>query len=378
MNGGKSLLRPASAPSRLGGVSQYQGIQALRFVAALLVAVTHSTFYAHERLNPDLHVWRPGAIGVDMFFIISGFVMMASSQSILNAPNGWRDFAAKRILRIVPMYWLATTMKIALILIIPSMVLHAELSPWRIFSSYLFLPSTNPEGRFEPLVGVGWTLLFEMFFYAVFAAALFLKVRVVKFVGSLLLAFCVIGFFRTSEWPAATMYFDPVVSYFLVGMLYYHLAQRIPSGVLAGVAGITLSAIFIAVYLFELPVRGAANSAAAFGIACSGVLLVIAAEPWLKNRIPRVVLFFGEASYVLYLFHPFISPAVPEAVKRLAPELITPVQCVVLSVIAALVGAAIIHVLIERPLTRALKKSMSPLFVSAMPSVGGTSTAGRR
>jgi peptidoglycan/LPS O-acetylase OafA/YrhL len=84
-------------------------------------------------------------------------------------------FTIKRLIRIVPMYWIATTIKVAALIAAPAVVLHATLDPSRIIMSYFFLPSVTPDGRWEPILGVGWTLVFEMFFYLLFAVALFVK-----------------------------------------------------------------------------------------------------------------------------------------------------------------------------------------------------------
>ncbi|WP_425358229.1 acyltransferase family protein [Brevundimonas subvibrioides] len=89
-----------------------------------MVVVTHSTFYASERLTPGSYVWGRGTMGVDIFFVISGFVMYASSIHLERASGGWREFATKRLIRIVPLYWLVTSMKLAILLVIPSVVLH--------------------------------------------------------------------------------------------------------------------------------------------------------------------------------------------------------------------------------------------------------------
>src|ERR1700730_16626449 len=86
-------------------------IQALRIVAAGLVVVTHSTFYAFERLDRNFFVWQRGTRGVDIFFVISGFVMIYSSQKLLALPGGWKTFAERRIVRIVPLYWLILRLK---------------------------------------------------------------------------------------------------------------------------------------------------------------------------------------------------------------------------------------------------------------------------
>lgn len=108
-------------------VHRYDSIQALRFIAALLVVVTHSTFYAADRLDPDFFVWKGGTVGVDIFFVISGFVMMITASPFQRIPGGWRYFAMRRITRIVPMYWIATTAKIATLVVLPGVAINSAL-----------------------------------------------------------------------------------------------------------------------------------------------------------------------------------------------------------------------------------------------------------
>ncbi|AWH51209.1 acyltransferase [Stenotrophomonas sp. SAU14A_NAIMI4_5] len=335
------------------GSERQDGLQALRLVAALLVVITHASFYTHERLSSEMPVWSPGAIGVDIFFVISGFVMMLTADGFMNRPDGWKVFAARRVLRIVPMYWLATSIKLISLLVVPSVVLHAELEPSKVVLSYLLLPSTNVDGRFEPLLGVGWTLIFEMFFYAVFTLALVLRTNVIAFVGSVLGVCILISAFREPSWNAATMYFNPIVGFFFVGMVFALIKDKIDARVLLAASVVGLAALALGNMFFGVEIAAKARSVGGFLTASLIVLLCIGAEPLLKGRVPKWILFLGEASYALYLFHPLISPAVPEVLKRLGVD--APALSVILSVAAALVGASIIHVAIEKPVTRWLR-----------------------
>jgi exopolysaccharide production protein ExoZ len=164
--------------------SVFRGLQALRGIAAFLVVITHSGFYVSERLRPGFKYWTRGTSGVDLFFVLSGFVMIYSSVKLFSDPNGWRVFAERRIVRIVPVYWLATTVKLVALLAGSSYILHSQLSVLKEIASYLFLPTRNLDGEIRPLLGVGWTLNFEMFFYALFTFALRLRANVYWFVAA--------------------------------------------------------------------------------------------------------------------------------------------------------------------------------------------------
>src|SRR5262249_8314784 len=104
----------------------YEGIQSLRFFAAFLVVLTHSTFYASERLTQGIGFWPDGATGVNIFFVISGFVMVVSTAKLKSVADSWKIFVKRRIIRIVPMYWLATTLKLLAMILVPSVVLHSQ------------------------------------------------------------------------------------------------------------------------------------------------------------------------------------------------------------------------------------------------------------
>lgn len=332
--------------------TRFEGIQALRFVAALLVVITHSTFYTHERLDSSVPVWSFGAIGVDIFFVISGFVMMITAGSFSD-PGGWKRFAARRVHRIVPLYWLATTAKLITMLIVPAAVLHAELDLSKVILSYLLLPSTNADGRFEPLLGVGWTLIFEMFFYAVFALGLALRVRLLPFVASIL-ALCVfIGLFRQPGWPAGTMYFQPIVVFFVVGMSLATLVQRCPPERLVAPAVAGLLLLALSVFAFDVDIQAKAKSLPGIIFASLLVMLFVGLEPKMGGRIPQWVIFMGDASYALYLFHPLVSPAVPEILSRIG--CFNPTASIVGGVTVALLASALIHLFVERPVTQWLK-----------------------
>ena len=96
------------------------GIQLLRFVAALMVVVTHATFYMSTRVDGTMNVWGSGTQGVPIFFVISGFVMVHASRSLMARDDGWKQFILSRIVRIVPLYWALNFLKIIQVSMLPS------------------------------------------------------------------------------------------------------------------------------------------------------------------------------------------------------------------------------------------------------------------
>src|SRR5262245_51871513 len=110
------------APARVQ--HQLKTVQALRALAALFVVGYHCTLLLHETFYPGFTPWDNGNSGVDLFFVISGFIMIVSSQSLAREADGWRRFISLRIVRIVPLYWLTTLAKLALIVAIPEFARH--------------------------------------------------------------------------------------------------------------------------------------------------------------------------------------------------------------------------------------------------------------
>jgi exopolysaccharide production protein ExoZ len=329
----------------------YLGLQVLRVMAAVLVLITHSGFYASERLDRSYKYWETGAAGVDLFFVISGFVMVYSSVRLIGDPKGWLAFSQRRIIRIVPMYWLATTLKLVIMVLAGEFVLHARFSVLDTAMSYLFLPTRNSDGNLFPLLGVGWTLNFEMLFYLLFALALFLRVSVFKFVGSVLFLLAAGAIFRQNNWPAASFYLNPIVLDFFFGMLIAKAClqgKHLPRGaaVLSVVAGLLL------LLVFPITIRSTSLAGLASAMVIGGV---VGLEAWL-TRIPGWIIYLADASYVIYLFHPMVAPAAPAVLSKL--HVPYPSLSIALSICLALVAGCVIHKLIEKPVTIYLKGAL--------------------
>jgi exopolysaccharide production protein ExoZ len=152
-------------------------IQALRAVAALSVLELHITGNISNR--PGFTVTSIdnliGAAGVDLFFIISGFIMVYASEPLFGRPAGPQVFFLRRLIRIAPLYWAVSAVFIVFFLVTPNgfatTIAASNTSIGTIIASFMFLPFPRPDGAMLPLLGVGWTLNYEVFFYVIFAGA---------------------------------------------------------------------------------------------------------------------------------------------------------------------------------------------------------------
>ncbi|MGH9865507.1 MAG: acyltransferase family protein [Candidatus Acidiferrales bacterium] len=324
----------------------------MRFLAAILVVTTHAMQSTRERLDPAFGFWSPGAQGVDIFFVISGFVMVVSSRRLMTQTGGWLVFAKRRLIRIVPLYWFVTTLRLGAMLAVPSLLLHTKLSFYHVATSYLFFPARDAEGDLHPILIVGWTLNYEMFFYIVFTLALLLRRDIYWFVGAVL-GLCALGSLVPNiESDALAFYFDPIVLEFLGGMLLARVAAawRFPwwACLAAFAAGLALL-----LALFDGPSPRFIGSGLPALLVVSGVVF---GERWLAGRIPIFLLGLGAASYALYLFHPFIGPLAPTVLMRMGlPEgWISIVAFDMFSIAVSMIAFAVV----ERRMTRYLNRRL--------------------
>lgn len=243
--------------------------------------------------------------------------------------------------------------------VLPAAVLHSAFDPGKIALSYLFLPSRNMDGNVEPTLGVGWTLIFEMMFYFVFAVALLLRVNVFALTGTVLGLMAAGSLLREgTDWPAWAVYFDPIVLYFLIGMAIGK-ASQIPAAMryapyLASLLGLGYFAASLLIPGFEFVAKS--NHPLIFMLVSCIVLTVVWLEPFIKGRVPGVFLYLGAASYSLYLFHPLVAPLAPEILKRVG--LSNSAVSVGMSILGALVVSLVIYRFVEKPLTGFLQKRL--------------------
>jgi exopolysaccharide production protein ExoZ len=107
-----------------------------------------------------------------MFFVISGFVIVHVTKKFHRRTFGPREFFLRRLARIVPLYWIMTSAILFYLLREYGSLARVNLTPLSVVSSYLFIPFLQTDGAMLPVHGVGWTLNYEMFFYAWFCLAL--------------------------------------------------------------------------------------------------------------------------------------------------------------------------------------------------------------
>jgi exopolysaccharide production protein ExoZ len=279
-------------------------IQYLRGAAAILVLASHALLY--PLVEHDLGFGRLGWLGVILFFVISGFIMVAvTGEGTFSA----RDFLRRRFVRIVPMYWAATLLAAALALLAPSLFKTTVFDGAAVIQSLLFIPFHNAaSGGIHPLYKLGWTLNYEVFFYVCFALLAFLEAgRRVVVLTAAFTVLALLGLVFSPE-PAVPQFYTSFMPLAFCAGAWLGLAtlrgglQGLPSKAMFAVAALSLAGL---VEGFAVDRHGLVEDGLAFigflGFASGLVLLAIRAEPLL----PRIRLLetIGDASYSIYLVH---------------------------------------------------------------------------
>ena len=325
-------------------------VQYLRGIAASLVVLYH----AMSTLGPG-----PGWIGdfgVDLFFVISGCIMWATTERGRSPLAFW----AARILRIVPLYWVFTTLYIMVALLQPETVFNATLDALFIVKSYLFVPASHPSlGAIVPVYSLGWTLNYEMFFYLLFGVCLFIPQRLPRLtiaVGILALL-ASLGAMGFPLGPAATFYTRPILLDFAAGILLAALAPRLytmaPARGWAMLAAALIWLVVANVMTQSLDRMISVGVPAVVTVA--GALIL---EPLAHRRPNRLALLVGDASYSIYLAHPFAQRAWYVAASAVlgSSAQAHPVLLVISMMTIGLCGGVAAYFAIEHPILAAARR----------------------
>jgi exopolysaccharide production protein ExoZ len=351
-------------------------VQVLRGVAALMVVVGHSQSAVSGAVASGGQVFVRSALvpwgaGVDLFFVISGFIIVHASMRLFGRPGARRDFVTRRLIRIVPLYWLVTTLFLALLAAATLKGGDPFPDTMAILASYAFLPAdTHGDGRLFPVFDLGWTLNYEMLFYALLALVVALPRRRALAMLAVLLALLV-GIGQVVPLPPAAWFWTrPIVLDFGLGVVVGALvaAQVVLPKPLRAAIGVVGIAVLLADpgHVFDGPVGITVANAwprvLFAGLPVAAVLAAALLGP--EPRLPRLAVPFtrvGDASYSLYLFHPFALIAMEKAVQKLPSLRNVPGGLLALvTVVAAIALALAAYRWIERPMTVALATLFAP------------------
>lgn len=307
-------------------------VQVLRAAAALLVACVHVYEQSAKYDQPlvVLGLFRNwGDSGVDIFFVISGFIMVYVQR---RRPSTASAFLGHRLYRVVPLYWTLSLLYVALYVTWPQLFTAATIEPGHIvqslsFTTFLF------DGSF-PLLYLGWTLEYEMFFYAAFALGILAgtTAAAVLVCTALILLGCHLL-------PLEAVVFEFVFGCAL-GLVHGKpwLRRHARALLLVG-AGLLVATLVDPAFAFD-------NRALLWGV--PAVLLVAGAVNLPQTRRPSLH-FLGDASYSIYLIQVFTISAYYKAADAMAFDLPNDLHALLCLAVTTLAGC-VTYLVVEKPL----------------------------
>lgn len=347
-----------------------RSIQVLRAFAAIAVVHFHTEF--------SFGSWHTiGAFGVDIFFVISGFIMA------MICTTGTVHFLRARLTRIVPLYWALTLVAFAFLVRHPRFDPELGRGSAELLQSLFFIPYVRSDGSIFPVLIIGWTLNYEICFYLILAlsiavcASIRFTHRAQKWVlpfAMLLLSALTLTMRLLPQNTITSFYGNPISLEFVAGIFVYGIFTRVSTSkctqlrpLLYAIIPLSIAAmVWYEGTRFYLPHSTRAGlGVPAFLLLVSVVLL---AKSGLDLNFPILVL-LGDASYSLYLTHTFVISLFKHFIGSLLPQLNPwePGGSIVAVVLSCAVAIAV-HLALERPAHRSLNRLLNT-YGAAKPQI---------
>jgi exopolysaccharide production protein ExoZ len=345
-------------------------MQMLRGLACILVILLHvtGTFYETYHYYFLGNIFKFGGSGVDIFFVLSGFIITYSNKQYIGKAAGIGKFLQKRIIRIFPIYWIIISFFLALQLLLPSFYrTHFQLNFANLLNTYLLLPNH------QMVNGVSWSLTNELFFYFLFTLALLIPQK--RYTLLLLLAYLIFllvlpatSLNNTSgiiykDNGFAGLFIFPMNIEFLLGILVVLFVEQFPKKwctpfLFTGIGLFIISATLYNYDIFFL--KNGYNRVLFFGFTAFLIILALVKYEFVFNiKVNSLFLKLGDASYSIYLFHLPIVAAFFKIIVKLPVTnhlLLVLLCCGLLSSICIL--GIMIYKVIESPLIKWLNKKL--------------------
>ena len=308
------------------------------------------------------------AYGIDIFFVISGFIMSSILLRTRQAPGAvamW-GFSKRRLIRIFPIYW-------CFALLASARLLHGHgFFLQNYFPSFLLIPGFQP--RYPLVVDFSWTMVFEMFFYYVLAAILLVTVRRAVPVSIAVLALAVlVGQLTGVQRPILITFTSPILLEFIFGaigaLFFVRLGIQRSFGIAMLIVGVAIS-----LYLRAYPEQGGAggigmafSSAGAMRHAFTwgvGAALIVCGvvfwSPTTQNLPAKVAVVLGNASYSSYLASGTIIEFMVRLLIKLGGHASLGKELLLQSLIVGIVlfAGCMIYQFLERPMLRWLQEKL--------------------
>jgi exopolysaccharide production protein ExoZ len=336
---------------RRQAAAELVGVQILRGLAASAVVAHHALEQSNGsigRFSPD---WLTvaGASGVDVFFVISGFIMLYVAFPAGRQSLDAGTFLFRRAMRIYPIYWLCC---LAILIISWAGLLHSH--KWTaldLVASFLLLPTDNG------LINVAWTLVYEMYFYAIFAATLVFGSMTITAVA---VTATIVGLGFAGHWltegSLQSFLANPIALEFGMGIwLGFVFVNRRPTAAPKWVPLATglIGTCFLLVSPLFIPHANTSGltgfpRVGAWGLPAILVVASFLAPGSIRSSFGRLLVLIGDASYALYLTHVFVMIGYGWLLKTTAVQGLNQLLVVPAVVALSICLGLFVHLVVER------------------------------
>jgi peptidoglycan/LPS O-acetylase OafA/YrhL len=345
--------------------SQIYSIQALRGLAALAVVIAHA--FEHGKLG-GIPALFAGRFGVEVFFVISGFVITLAAGTGQFDP---KDFAIRRFLRVAPLYWATTFLVAGLAFALPAVFKTTVFDLEYFLKSIFFIPEPLPGTRdWRPLFKLGWTLNYEIFFYVLVGAFFWCRSGLMR--SALLMvvmtALLALSFGVLPRSGIVAFYANLNLMPFMAGVVICELTRQRP-GILSSMASYAplllaaaLAAIIWALTFTHEEYRALPGHVALSTAAAAVVVAALSLER-VFGRSSTIWSWLGNISYSLYLLHLFVVGVGWAVVRRLGGggyDSVVTFVGIGAMIVASLIVATLGYRLFEVPLAKFAKRLTAP------------------
>ncbi|WP_207511395.1 acyltransferase family protein [Longitalea luteola] len=351
----KETIAPQHSGSRKNDAN-IESVQILRGIAALLVVLLHIAIKGAQYGNDALKGFTIGEAGVDLFFIISGYIMCVST---IGRQLNFGQFMLHRVRRIIPLYWLTTTLGLLIFFYKPE-IINTSGGETSIWASYTLVPNGK-----RYLNSNGWTLSYEFLYYILFGLYIYRGTyKAMQLSSVLLLVLVMAGLLFSYPGPTFQFFTSNLFLEFIYGMGVFYLFHKKlirPNTALGVSLCISGALVLVAETVFELP-RQQEYRGWLWGVPMLMVFTgFLQLEGFIKGssaRLKTVLLEVGNSSYSLYLIHPFTLSATAICLKWLNLAANAYLFAVILFSVTVVAGY-LVYMYIERPLVAVSKQFLA-------------------
>jgi len=338
-------------------------LQVYRGLAAVLVVMFHVTNESAESFNQVafFNLFKAGWSGIDYFFVLSGFIMVYVHRSAIGKKDQLKSFLVKRAVRIYPIYWIITLTVLCFFLVIPGFANNQDLNFGNVILSLLLIPQND-----KPILDVGWTLTYEIYFYLLFSIAIWLKPKHSRVLISGWLLVTILHYRKIVKFPQYLFFLKTVFGdmnlEFVLGCLAAYIVIKYNNKIgkyrwiLFGIANLG----YVILVMLTAWRNIESDRVTTFGV-LAALLIIAATSIDLKDspKIPALLIFLGDASYSIFLTHsPVISASTKILEKANLGKYYDGFFAPALLAVFAVVFGCIFYSLIEKPLTVFLRKNL--------------------